>query len=131
MLGECPSPSPALKEEVPKGTCDQQAESQGKINGSGLKYAEIQEAYNRICVPTLAGCRSLTDKRKRLIKSLINVEIDGVRPFREHGIPFVEAYFTDCLKNSHWTGANDRGWKANFDFLIRADNAIKVLETNL
>lgn len=73
----------------------------------------------------------MSKKRQTLIKSLVNIEIDGVRPFRKHGIPFVEAFFTDCLKNPHWTGNNDRGWKANFDFLIRMDNAIRVLEENL
>lgn len=131
LPGECPSPSPVLKEEVPKGTCDQQAGSQGQINGSGLSYRAIQDAYNRICVPTLAACRTISKKRQTLIKSLVNLEIDGVRPFREHGVPFAEAFFTDCLKNPHWTGNNDRGWKANFDFLIRLDNAIRVLEENL
>lgn len=119
------------KDKELKSSCDQRAESHGQINGSGLSYTAIQETYNRICVPTLSACRSLSEKRKRLIKTMVNVEIDGMRPFREHGLPFVEAYFVDCLKNAHWTGSNDRGWKADFDFLIRSDNAIKVLEKNL
>lgn len=112
-----------------KSSCDQQAESQGKINGSGLSYTSIKDAYNRICVPTLPACRTISKKRQSLIRSLVNIEIDGVKPFRVHGIPFVEAFFIDCMKNPHWVGAN--GWRADFDFLINTTNAIKALERNL
>lgn len=126
MLGECPSPSPSLfKEDIG----DQQAESPAEIKGSRLTYNAIKDAYNRICVPTLSACRTISKKRQSLIRALVDIEIDGVKPFRVHGIPFVEAYFVDCLKNPHWVGAN--GWRADFDFLINANNAIKALERNL
>lgn len=103
--------------------CPQQAE-----NGHQFRFADIQETYNRICSPTLPSCRTMTDKRKRQVKRMVDLEFNGKRPFREHGLGMWESYFADCLTNKHWTGENDRGWRADFDFVTKPDNAIKLLE---
>lgn len=92
-----------------------------------LKYRQIQEAYNEICPPTLPACAVMNEKRKRQIKAMCEIEFMGSKPFR-NGIEVWRQYFTDCLTNKHWCGVNDREWKANFDFVTKPDNAIKLME---
>lgn len=103
--------------------CPQQAENLPK-----LKFSEIQAAYNAICSPALPKCRAMTEKRKRQVRRMVDIEFNDKRPFREHGIGMWESYFRDCITNKHWIGENDRGWRADFDFVTKPDNAIKMLE---
>lgn len=100
----------------------------GEIGERKFTFAEIQQAYNRICSPTLPACRSPTRARQQQVRLMADIEFNGRRPFREHGIPMFESYFTDCLTNRHWIGENDRGWKADFDFVTKPKNVIKLLE---
>jgi hypothetical protein len=106
-----------------KSSCPQQAD-----DGHRFRFADIQEAYNRICSPTLPKCMSATEERKRKAKRMVDLEFNGKRPFREHGLAMWESYFRDCLTNKHWIGENDRGWRADFDFVTNPKNAIKLLE---
>ena len=104
-------------------TCPQQAE-----NGHKFRFADIQEAYNRICSPKLPACRAASDKRKKQAARLMDLEFNGIKPFRVHGQEFLELFFNDCLTNKHWIGENNTGWRADFDFVTKTDNAIKLLE---
>lgn len=110
-------------QEPSKSTCPQQAD-----DGHKFRFAEIQEAYNRICSPTLPACRAANEARRKQVKRMVDLEFNDKRPFREHGLPMWESYFADCLKDKHWTGDNDRGWRADFDFVTNPKNAIKLLE---
>lgn len=114
---------PITNQEKDKRSCPQQAD-----DGHRFRFAEIQEAYNRICSPTLPKCMSATEERKRKARRMVDLEFNGKRPFREHGLAMWESYFRDCLTNKHWTGENDRGWRADFDFVTNPKNAIKLLE---
>lgn len=91
-----------------------------------IPYVKIVEIYNAVCGELLPKCLKLSPKRKTLIKGCWNLEINGIHPFRKG--EFWTAYFTDCLKNKHWTGENDRGWTADIEFLTRQDKVLKVLE---
>lgn len=110
-------------QEPSKSSCPRQAE-----DGHKFRFAEIQEAYNRICSPTLPACRAANEARRRQVKRMVDLEFNGKRPFREHGLAMWETYFSDCLTNKHWCGENDRGWRADFDFVTKPQNAIKLLE---
>jgi len=91
-----------------------------------IPYAKVMEIYNRVCGSKLPGCIKLNPKRQRQIKACWDMEIDGAYPFRRG--EFWEAYFAQCLTNSHWIGQNDRGWTADIEFLTRQDKVLKVLE---
>ena len=104
-------------------SCPQQAD-----DGCKFRFADIRDAYNRICAPTLPACRADTAVRKAQVKKMVDLEFNGKKPFREHGIAMWESYFRDCLTNKHWCGENDRGWRADFDFVTNTKNAIKLLE---
>lgn len=96
-----------------------------------IPYEAILEKYNQVCGKTFKGAIALTPKRKTNIRTLFNLKIKNKRPFKEHGMEFWEAYFNDCLLNSHWRGQNDRGWKADLEFLTRPEVATKLLEGTL
>jgi len=106
-----------------KNPCRQEAG-----DGYRFRFSEIRDAYNRICAPILPACRADTAIRKAQARKMVDLEFNGKRPFREHGLPMWESYFRDCLTNKHWIGENDRGWRADFDFVTNPKNAIKLLE---
>ena len=107
-----------------KSSCHRRAD-----DGHTFRFAEIQDAYNRICTPTLPACLAANDLRRSQVKRMVNLEFNGKRPFREHGLAMWESYFADCLKNKHWCGDNERGWKAGFDHVTNPTHAIKLLES--
>lgn len=91
-----------------------------------VPFQKIQGIYNAVCGGTLPGCLTLNEKRKRNIRKCWNLQINGKYPFRKS--EFWEGYFHDCLQNQHWTGNNDRGWRAHLEFLTREENVLRVLE---
>lgn len=91
-----------------------------------ISYTKIAEIYNTTCGNLLPKCEALNAKRKTNIRNLCALKIRGSYPFRD--LAFWEGYFNDCLENQHWIGRNDRGWRADLEFLTRTDNALKVLE---
>jgi len=116
---------PLTKNQEPEDQkpCDQQAESPARET---VPFEKIRKVYNEICVPTLSEALKLDDKRKRNIRKCWAMEIEGDRPFKSGD--FWRQYFTDCLLDQHWVGNNDRGWKADIEFLTRETSVLKVLE---
>lgn len=111
-------------EVISAGAQDQQL---AKPSADRIPYAKIVELYNRVCGHILPNCQKLTDKRRAAIKRAWHLSFAGGFPFRGNA-DFWEGYFNDCLTNPHWTGANDRQWKADLEFLLREDKILKVLE---
>lgn len=85
-----------------------------------VPYEKIKELYNSIC-KSLSQVRSISSTRKNHLKARwkqFKYELDTFRQAFEK----VEA-------SKFCTGTNDRGWKADFDWLIKNDNnMVKVLE---
>lgn len=75
------------------------------------------ENYNNIC-KSLPKCTRLTDKRRKAILKIMN-------NFSEEEILQV---FTNIEASDFCKGSNDRGWKANFDFILREDKFVSALE---
>lgn len=98
----------------------------GDDSGQKVPYESITDLYNKICGGVLPRCVALNAKRKTNIRNLFNMTINGSKPFRD--LEFWEGYFNDCLTNRHWTGQNDRGWRADLEFLTRQEVALKALE---
>ncbi|MBS6039965.1 replication protein [Pseudomonas sp.] len=116
------------------------AEEAGHDNGEGtaqadqpkaakvdkVPYGRIVEIYNQTCGHALPQCLKLNSKRQTNIRNCWNLKIKGVHPFRKS--EFWVAYFDDCLAVKHYTGDNDRSWKADIEFLTRESTVLKVLE---
>ena len=77
----------------------------------------IVEIYNTYCT-NLPQVQKLTDKRNKSIDNFLK--------------DFTLEQFEEICKiantNTFLTGNNDRNWKADFDFIIRPDKAVSILE---
>ncbi|MCX7774034.1 MAG: phage replisome organizer N-terminal domain-containing protein [Clostridia bacterium] len=80
-------------------------------------YGFYQSTYNSLC-GNLRKCTALTEKRKKAIREFE----------KQMGKDAFEEVCHKANESAFCTGANDRGWRADFDFLIRADKATNILE---
>lgn len=81
------------------------------------KRIEIKDIYNQNC-PNLPQVQKLTEKREKAIDKFLK--------------EFTKEQFVEICKIANSTdfliGNNDKGWKADFDFLMRIDKATNILE---
>jgi predicted phage replisome organizer len=80
-----------------------------------IDYTSILETYNTVCID-LPKAIKLTEKRKRLIKAY----------FKNHNDLNIMDYFKRINQAKFLCGSS--GWKADFEFIFKADNIIKILE---
>lgn len=84
-----------------------------------IDYQKIANLYNDICI-SFPKITKLSDARKKSIKARLNTyTIDDFTQL------FTKAQASDFLK-----GKNNRNWQANFDWLIKDNNMVKVLDGN-
>ena len=77
----------------------------------------IVEIYNLYCT-NLSQVQKVTDKREKAIDNFL----------KEFSIEQFEEICKKANKTAFLTGENNRKWKADFDFLMRTDKAISILE---
>ena len=77
-------------------------------------------AYKRICVsyPPIAR---ISSSRVNAVEAMLD---------KGYSQSDFEELFKAAEKSSFLKGANPRGWKANFDWLVKESNAVKVLDGN-
>lgn len=79
----------------------------------------IIELFNDMC-PSLPKVRSYSEARTRVLKArLKQYKLEDFKAL------FLKAEHSDFLK-----GKNNRGWQANFDWLVKDSNMAKVLDGN-
>jgi DNA-binding transcriptional regulator GbsR (MarR family) len=86
------------------------------INNS-QKVEEIKNLYNSHCT-NLPKIAKLTDKRIKAIGSLL----------KKYSIEEITQVFDIANESDFLMGKNDRGWKADLDFILREDKFINILE---
>lgn len=84
---------------------------------STINYRELVDFYHKTC-PSLPKVVKLSDTRKGYINALL----------KEFSIDEVKSAFEKVESCPHLIGKNDRGWKADFEWLIKKGNLLKVLE---
>ena len=95
---------------------------------------DIYDAYNEVLGDKLPKALILTDARKRDIAArwneLLNTEHKGKLRYSgiEDGLHWWKRLFAKVTLNPHWVGENDRGWRADLDWIINKKNFVKVLE---
>lgn len=89
--------------------------SNNDIKDSCIKY--FIDMYHNICV-SLPRVRTITDKRKKAIMKIVH--------------KYSNEDIEECLRlaesSGFLTGKNDRGWKADIDFILREDKFVSILE---
>lgn len=96
------------------------AEHSGSPSSNQIDYESIRNLYNEICV-SFPKCTVLSDARKKAIKARMN----SGRTVEDFETLFRKAEASEFLK-----GKNDQNWRANFDWLIKDGNFVKVLDGN-
>ena len=85
----------------------------------GLTVDEVVRAWNELADnKRLARVAKLTEGRKKQIKSLI----------REYDVDDWSTAMTAINNSKFLCGENERGWKANFDFLLQPKSFLKLIE---
>ena len=109
-----------------------------KQNSIKVNYSVVAETYNTLVkelnsnLPLIANPSQLSDKRKKAIKKLAQVFIKRFEIESDVESALGE-YFKDFLKSAtnFYFGENNRGWKADFEYILRETTLDKVLEGNL
>lgn len=78
---------------------------------------KIVETYNQICV-SLPKVKVVSEPRKRKLKTRL----------KKYSVEDFETVFRKAEASSFLTGGGERGWKADFDWLIEEKHMVKVLE---
>lgn len=91
-----------------------------KLKNKDKDKEEIQtfiSLYHEIC-KTLPKVRNITDKRKKAIQNII----------KKYSLEDIKEVFTKSEESGFMHGNNDRGWKADLDFILREDKFVNILE---
>ena len=82
-------------------------------------YQSVVDSFNSVCV-SLPKVQKLTDKRRKAIKKTLSLLDDFS----------FENYFTLVEQSDFLTGRNGNDWRADFDWILKPSNIIKVIEGN-
>ena len=88
-----------------------------KLNNTKVNYEEVKKWYNQYCT-CLRPLNSFTDDRKKSITALAT----------QFGSKKIEEMIITAGKSKFLSGQNKNQWQADFDWLIKPTNFIKVLE---
>lgn len=115
--GDNPSPNGETLNEHIK---TQEEEEANKLGHDANKPSprQIVDLYNSLC-PSLSRCIRLTDKRAKAVRQLFA---------KGYTAEQLTDAFGRAQASSFCTGSNDRGWRADFDWLMNENNLVKVLE---
>lgn len=82
-----------------------------------IEFQKIVDIFNSVCrnLPTV---QKLTTARESAINARIN----------DYGLSKIGEVFQLVSSNEFLNGNNDRGWKADFDWIMNPNNFIKILE---
>ncbi len=96
----------------------------------------VQTMWNECC-PTYRRVTKLTSKsgkrcnRKGNITVCLNMLAEEAKNgSKSEALKMLRSVFEKVAKSKFLSGQNYRGWKANFDWVMKPDNLVKVLEGN-
>lgn len=114
------------KETTPLPPSGESDSRQKKTRNKPIPFESIMEAYNELAEGKLPMAEALNNKRKRDIRRLMG---ELKEPTEEAVVRYFQAFFETARK--FYFGDNDRGWRANFDYLLRSDTLTKTREGTL
>ncbi|HCL4064644.1 TPA: replication protein [Pseudomonas aeruginosa] len=93
-----------------------------------IPYEKIRDLYNQILGGKLKRCMGVTEAHRKHIRAAYNLKLDGGFPVRDGGLSFWEGLFNDVLDCPFMLGNNNRGWRADFEFLTTASKIQRFME---
>jgi len=82
-----------------------------------IEFQKIVDIFNSVC-KNLPQVSKITKQREISINARL----------QEYGLSKIGEVFQNVSNSQFLNGANDRGWKADFDWVINPNNFIKILE---
>lgn len=90
---------------------------------------KIVSVYRETTTGYFSQIQAVTEKRKRSVKKFINFYRKQVNAVDEAAfLSAVREYFCRAVRSPFLTGQNERGWRADFDFLMNENKALALLE---
>lgn len=89
----------------------------GAIKTGKIDLNDVVAEFNQTVI-RLPKVTALTPKRQREIKAR----------FSEHGREAVSVCFLKTAKSDFLCGLNDRGWMASFDWILKPENFVRIIE---
>ena len=90
---------------------------------------KIISVYRETTTGYFSQIQALPDKRKRAVKKFIDFYRKQVNAVDEAAfLSAVREYFCRAVRSPFLTGQNERGWRADFDFLMNETKALALLE---
>lgn len=90
---------------------------------------KIVSLYGEITTGYFSQIQAVTEKRKRSVKKFIDFYRKQVNSVDEAAfLSAVREYFCRAVRSPFLTGQNERGWRADFDFLMNENKALALLE---
>lgn len=106
-----------------------------KTRKQAAPVADLLKLYNQTLGNRLPQVQVASEARKRQLSARWNEMLGSVRPDGkiryqgpEDGLKWWGAFFAKVATNPHWMGDNDRGWTADFDWIVKPANFAKILE---
>lgn len=98
-------------------------------------FEEIVAAYNEIAGGYLPRIQAMTDERRTNVNArwhqfLNTKDKEGRVRYHdnESGLKWWRSFFRKVLMNDRWTGASGLAWTADFDWIVKKSNFVKILE---
>lgn len=88
-----------------------------KLKGQKTDLQLLIDRFNEKC-KQLPAALKLTDNRKKCLNSRID----------EFGVDQIEVVFELVSGSEFLNGKNDRGWRADFDWILQPKNFVKIME---
>lgn len=90
---------------------------------------KIVSVYRETTTGYFSQIQAVTEKRKRSVKKFIDFYRKQVNAVDEAAfLSAVREYFCRAVRSPFLTGQNERGWRADFDFLMNENKALALLE---
>lgn len=96
---------------------DEEVDKDGDLDIDDSDYQYIMDSYHELCT-SLPAVKMLTESRKMAIRDCLHT----------HSINEIRQAFEKTEASPFLKGSNESGWKANFDWIIKPDHLIKILE---
>lgn len=108
-----------IRDQISEGKSEDSTLSATELEKSpAVPYEKIKNLYNSICV-SFAKIKSIDGERRKAV---------GARWNKCKSLDVFEEVFTICEQSDFLRGENDRNWKADFDWMMKANNFAKILE---
>ena len=108
-----------MRDTAAANSCKTNKDPPAEAEAEKTPYSQILEMYNSLCeIKGLRSIRSISGKR----------QTQTAERFKEYGLNGFIDLFEKTSSSGFLCGSGERGWKADFDWLIAPTNMQKVLE---